>query len=131
MTICQTSPTSVVPAGPLQRSVSIGQAYQASEPGLPAVVTVVLQATAVLAGVQAISGDVRMGIDAAVASGGGTMVGMYVNNLLGTTVPGLGLSTSVATTVSMLLPVGWYFAIRQVTGTGMQIVSCIEQAIRR
>ncbi|MFG9883557.1 hypothetical protein ACG3SK_21705 [Pseudomonas aeruginosa] len=42
---------------------------------------------------------------------------------------GLNLNSQQANTYSVLLPAGWYFAVRQTAGSGLQVVSAFDQAL--
>lgn len=115
---------------PNSRSLSLATAYQATDVSKPALVTVDLTSTAVinLSGGQTHSADIIIGSTNAVASGTGTVVGRYSNASTGTVVVGLSMSTTEANTVSFVLPIGWYFAVRQTSGT-VTITSAFDQSL--
>lgn len=116
---------------PSSRSLSLATAYQAANPSKDTLITVNLQSTSSvsLAGAVNNEGGVWIGATSAVASGTGTEVGVHKNNFGGTLVLGLNLSQTVAQTVSFILPAGWYFAVRQTLGTGLNVVSAYDQPI--
>ncbi len=119
-------------SSPSLRTVGLATAYQANDTTKPAQITVNLTSTSSisLSGSSNNEGEVRIGPLATVASGAsGSPVGIYRNNLGGTLIVGLTLTTQSCQTVSFTLPTGWYFAIRQTSGTGLNIVSAYEQSI--
>lgn len=116
-------------SSPTSRSLSLSTAYQATNPAKPAVVVITLQSTSSisLGGAVNNEGIIYIGATNAVASGTGTAVGQYKNNLGGTLVIGLNLNNQQAQTTTFALPAGWYFAVRQTSGSGLTIVSAFDQ----
>jgi len=114
---------------PVARTLSLATAYQASTPAKPALVTINLNSTATLSvsGGTTITGEVRIGPTNAVATGGGTAVGLYKNSLTGTLTATLNFNTDSYNTISFALPAGWFFAVRQTAGTTLSIVSAFDQ----
>lgn len=112
------------------RTLSLATAYQATDTTKPAVVTFNLTSTANLSltGGQTNSADIVVGSTNAVASGTGTLVCRYSNSSTGTLTIGLNTNTVAASTCTVALPIGWYFAIRQTSGT-VTITSAFDQAI--
>lgn len=114
------------------RSISLATAYQATDTSKPAIVSVNLNSVASisLTNGTTIVGEVRIGSASSVSSGAsGTVVGSYKNTLTGTLVIGLALTHEDTSTVSFILPAGWYFAVRQTTGTGLTVSSAFDQSI--
>ncbi len=116
---------------PTARSVSIATSYQSTAAGLPSSFFLNLTSTSTisLAGTTNNEGGVWMGPDASVASTGGTKVCDYKNSFGGSLVIGLTLSTSQSAQCVVMLPAGWYFAVRQTAGSGMTISTAFEQGI--
>lgn len=116
---------------PTSRSLSLGTAYQAIDNTKPSEITITLTSTAALTlgGGSTFEADLIIGSTSAVASGTGTVVGKYKNSLTGTLVVGLAINNAQTTMHKLSLPAGWYFAIRQITGTGISVVSAYDQAI--
>lgn len=116
---------------PTVRTVALDTAYQATTVGKPAIVTVTLTSTTALSltGGATYEADLIIGPTSAVASGTGTVVGKYKNSLTGTLVVGLAINNSQTNTYDLALPAGWYFAVRQITGAGISVVSAFDQLI--
>lgn len=112
------------------RSLSLATAYQATDVTKPAQVTVNLNSSAALslAAGTTNSADILIGSTSAVASGTGTVIAKYSNSLTGLLVVGLALNTASAYTANFSLPTGWFFAIRQTSGT-VTITSAYDQAV--
>lgn len=120
----------VTVAAPVALSMSLATAYQSHTPAKASVVTINLTSTAnfSLSGGTTNQADVIMGATSAVASGTGTVVGKYTNSNTGTIAVGLNQNTSAANATTFLLPPGWYFAVRQTSGT-VSIVSACDQVL--
>lgn len=118
-------------SAPASRTFALATAYQASNAAKPAIMTITLQSqsTISLGGAVNNEGAITLGPTNAVAAGTGTDVATYKNNLGGTLVIGLSLSSQQANTYTVAVPVGYYFAIRQTAGVGLQIVSVFDQAV--
>ena len=116
---------------PTARTLSLATAYQATDPTKPAMVTVSLQSTSSfsLIGISNNEGSILVGSTNAVASGTGSAVGVYKNNLGGGLVVGVSVTSQAANTYTFALPAGWYFSIRQTAGTGLSIVSAFDQTV--
>lgn len=115
---------------PNSLTLALGTAYQATNPAKPAMVTINLTSTSSLtltAGVTA-SADIVIGSTAAVASGTGSVVGKYANGLTGALVVGLAINAIQSGPVTIPLPTGWYYAVRQTAGS-VTIVSAFDQAV--
>ena len=128
------------PAGPTTvgtpnvRSMSLGNAYQATDTSKPAVVTinlVSLASQALLSVAQASQvGEVIIGSTSAAVTGAtGTKIGVYENTQGGVLVVGLTLTQRVGSTVVFPLPAGWYFGVRQTTGANLSITSAFDQSL--
>lgn len=112
-------------------SVSLGTAYQATNTAKPSEVTINLTSTAALTigGGSTFEADIVIGSTSAVASGTGTVIGKYKNSLTGTLVIGVAINNAQTTMHKFSLPTGWYFAVRQITGSGITVVSAFDQSI--
>ena len=116
---------------PTSRSLSLATAYQCTNTAKPCVVTINLNSTAnlTLSGGTTIVGEVRVGNANTVASGGGTAVGAYKNSLTGTLVVGVTLASDSYNSITVMVPTGGYFAIRQTSGSGLTVVSAFDQVV--
>lgn len=119
-----------VMGSPNSRTLSFATAYQATNNAKPAVVMVNL---ASIAGLSLTSGTTNtaqliVGATSAVASGTGTIVGLYANSITGVLVVGLGINTNSTTPMMTVLPVGWFFAVLQTAGA-VTIVSAFDQSV--
>lgn len=120
----------LVIANPTARTLSLATAYQATDNTKPAFVTITVQAQSAisLAGASNNEGQIVFGSTNTVASGTGTS-SAYKNNLGGGLVIGLNLNSQQANTYVIPLPAGWYFAVIQTAGSGLQIVGAFDQKI--
>lgn len=109
---------------------SFATAYQAQDPTRPAILNINLNSVAALTlgGGTTNTADIIIGTTPAVAAGTGTVIGKYRNTMSGTVVIGIGINTDASSQIQFLLPIGWYWAIRQTAGT-VSIVSAFEQAV--
>lgn len=111
---------------PSSRTVSLATAYQCTDTSRPCMITATMTCPltlSLLAGATC-AGEFRIGSANTVATGGGTNIAPIQRNASGI----LGLSTNDYETKTVKVPVGWYFAIRQTTGSGMNIISVFDQA---
>lgn len=69
-----------------------------------------------------------LGATSGVATGTGTNIASYANNVAAGLVIGVSVSNTQATATSIRVPIGWYLAIRQTQGTGVTIASAFEQS---
>lgn len=115
---------------PTARTVSLATAYQATNTAKPAIVTINITSTAnlSLSGGTTNSADVVIGSTSAVASGTGTVAGKYSNASTGSLTIGLNTNAVAASPMTFNLPTGWYFAVRQTSGT-VTITSAFDQAV--
>lgn len=116
---------------PSSRSLSLATAYQCTDTAKPCVITVALSSSASLSlsGGTTVIGEVRIGSSNSVANGGGTAVGAYKNSLTGSLTVGLNIQTDSYGTITVAVPAGWFFAVRQTSGSGLTIVSTFEQSV--
>ena len=125
---------SVAPIAPgysAPRSITLATAYQAVNPLRPALVVLTFSAptTLLLTVGTTVTGDLRIGPDASVATGGGVLVAPYKKSMTGVLGVGVSLASDDYETKTFLLPANAYFAVRQLSGAGMLVVSASEQAI--
>lgn len=121
----------VPPVGsPTSRALSLATAYQATTTTKAASVNINITSTASisLSGGSTNSATVYIGSTNAVASGTGTPICSYSNSNTGTLTVGLNLSTISAVPCHFDLPIGWFFAILQSSGT-VTITSAYDQSI--
>jgi hypothetical protein len=118
-------------SAPRALTVVLARAYQASDPTKAAIITVTLQAqsSVSISGASNNEGAITIGAANTVAAGTGATVATYKNNLSGSFVAGLNINNLQASTYTINLPAGWWFAVRQTSGTGLQVVSAFEQLI--
>ncbi len=112
------------------RAVALATAYQATDTTKPAIVTINLASTATisLSGGTTNTAEVVVGSTNAVAAGTGTQICRYTNSNTGALTLGLNLSTVATTTCTINLPIGWYFAVRQTSGT-VSVTSTFDQTL--
>lgn len=113
-------------------SISLGNAFQATDPTKAALVTINMNSVASLSisGGTTITGEVRIGASSTGLGAGtsGTAVGAYKNSLTGTIVVGVAMNSESYNAVTIALPAGWFFAVRATAGT-LVIVSAFDQSI--
>lgn len=116
---------------PGPRTASLATAYQCLNTARSCIITVTLQALSAISitGASNNEGAITVGSTASVATGTGANIASYKNNLGGGLVVGLNLNSQQANTYTIVLPAGWYFAVRQTAGTGLQIVSVYDQQV--
>lgn len=111
------------PGIPADKSgVVVGTAYQADVPTKVNLLCVTMDTayTVTLAGTSTDEVELRIGPDASVATGGGYQAGTARWSLTGIAVT-IGMGIGDRTPMPILLPAGWYFAIRRLAGTGATI----------
>jgi hypothetical protein len=115
---------------PTVRTVALATAYQASNPAKPALLNINLTSTAnlSLSGGTTNSAAVVIGSTSAVAAGTGTVICQYNNASTGTLTIGLNTNAIQASTCSFALPVGWYWAVRTISGT-ITVSSAFDQVV--
>lgn len=111
-------------------SITPGTAYQATNNAKPAHVTINLTSTAqiTLSGSTSIVAEVVIGSTNGVASGTGTVIGRHANTYSGAVVLGVSISETITEPISFVLPAGWYFAVRNITGTAT-VFSAYDQQL--
>lgn len=116
---------SVSVSGPGSRAVSTATAYRCTNVSRPCQMTFTLQATSSisLAGASNNEAAVMLGADNTVATGGGTAIAQYKNLLGGALVIGLSLTMQTASSHTVMVPAGWYFAVRQTVGSGLSVTA--------
>lgn len=128
--VCGTSGAAPAIGTPNTLSMSLATAYQATNSAKPAFVTITLSSSAQLtiSGGQTQTAQIVIGSTSAVASGTGTAIGTSSNSQTGTVVVGVALTAGMTGTTTIALPAGWYFAVRQTSGT-VSIASAFDQSI--
>lgn len=126
----QSSGASSVFGTPTTRSVSLATAYQATNSAKPSVVTITVTSTATfsLSGGTTNTASILIGSTSGVATGTGSVVGSYTNSVTGTIAVGLNMSSQSQQTYTLVLPAGWFFAVRQTGGT-VSVSSAFDQSI--
>lgn len=116
---------------PGSRTFALATAYQCTNTAKPCLLTITLQAQSSisLGGASNNEGQIVLGSTNAVASGTGTVMATYKNNLGGTLVIGLNLNSQHSNTYTIAIPAAYYVAVRQTAGSGLQVVSTLEQQI--
>lgn len=114
-------------SAPTSRTISLATAYQCSNTAAPCVITVNLQSTAAisLSGGTTNTANALVGSTNGVASGTGTIQCIHGNSNTGTLTIGLNLNTISTTQCTLPIPIGYYFAVRQIAGT-VTITSTFE-----
>jgi len=123
---------SIQPSAPTSRSLSKATAYQCTDNTKPCTLTITLDSTtsvSLVAPTQSNEGVVTLGSTTSVATGTGTNLFTYKNNQALTVSITVSYSSTQANTYTVNVPVGYYFAIRQTVGAGLNIVSTYEQTI--
>lgn len=120
----------VVVGTPTTRTLSLATAYQCTNTLLPCAVTVNLSSTASITLTSGTTNTavVTIGATSGVSSGTGTNICPYTNSQTGALVVGANLATVSTAACVMVIPAGWFFAIRQTAGT-VSIVSAFDQSM--
>lgn len=116
-------------AAPSVRTISLATAYQGLTAAKITLITINLTSTAnfSLLGGTTNSADILMGPTNAVASGTGTIMAKYSNSITGTIAVGLNMNSIMANAFTMILPAGYFFAVRQTAGT-ITVTSAYDQS---
>lgn len=123
------SPLSV--GSPITRAMALGTAYQCTNTARPCIFSITLQSQALVsAGLNVTSeAAITIGPTSGVATGTGINIQWFKNNMGA----GLGLSLQVnkldASGYTVIIPAGWYIAVRQTSGSGVQVVSAFDQSL--
>lgn len=117
---------------PSARTFALATGYQCTTPAKPCLFTITLQAQSAISllGASNNEGQILIGSTSAVGSGTGTVTATYKNNLSGTLVVGLNLNSQQANTYSVFVPANQWAAVRQTAGSGLQVVSVLEQVLQ-
>lgn len=117
-------------SSPNTRTLSLATAYQCTDNMKPCIVVINLQSTATisLSGGTTNTGNALIGSTNGVASGTGTILCAYTNSNTGALTIGLNLSTIATSQCTLSVPIGWFFAIRQIAGT-VTITSAFDQSL--
>lgn len=115
---------------PAPVTVLLATAYQALDPTRPAVININMNSVAALTlgGGTTNTADILIGATSAVAAGTGTIIGKYRNTLTGTLVIGVAINSDASSQIQFLLPIGWFYAVRQTSGT-VSIISTFDQSV--
>lgn len=127
-TVSAASP--LVVGTPNSRSLSLATAYQCTNTLIPCVVTVNLTSTASITLTTGTTNTavVTIGATSGVSGGTGTNICPYTNSQTGALVVGANLATVSTTACVMVIPAGWFFAVRQTAGT-VSIASAFDQSL--
>lgn len=127
-TTVQTLPIIIGP--PSSVALTLATAFQATDPTKAAVISINLNSVAsiTLGGGTVNTADVLIGATSAVAAGTGSIVGKYRNTLSGAVIVGVGINSDCISQIQCVLPIGWFYAVRQTAGT-IVIVSAFDQSI--
>lgn len=127
-TMVQTLPFVVGAPNPV--ALTLATAFQATDPTKAATISINLNSVAsiTLGGGTVNTADVLIGATNAVATGTGTIIGKYRNTLSGAVVVGVGINSDCISQIQFMLPIGWFYAVRQTAGT-IVIVSAFDQSV--
>lgn len=116
---------------PSARTFSLATAYQCTVTTRPCILVITLQSTSSisLSGTSNNEGIVTVGSTPGVATGTGTNLAPYKSNLGGGLVVGLSITNQQTNSYTVIMPIGYYIAVRQTVGTGLQIASAFEQPL--
>lgn len=112
------------------RTLSLSTAYQATDTSKAShiMINLVSSATLNLSGGTTNVGNLVVGATTGVTGGTGAILCIHKNQNTGTLTIGLALTQVIETSCSVDLPAGWYFAIRQISGT-VTIDSAFDQSL--
>lgn len=126
-----TNGVGISPSTPVPMTVVIGTAYQAPDPTKAAHINLMLESNYVttLAGTSADELEVRIGpTNAVTGASGGTQAATWKTSLTGITLT-IGLGLIQRNPVPIMLPIGWYFCVRRLSGTAAIISSAVAQPL--
>jgi len=120
----------IAPSAPAAMTVTFATAYQASDNSKAAHINVMLESNylTTLAGTSADEVEIRIGPTNAVATGGGNPVATWKTSLTGIALT-VGMGIIQRSPVAFMLPAGWYFSVRRLSGTTATIVSTLAQPL--
>lgn len=124
-------PTGVTVGSPTSRSFALATAYQCTDNTKPCTLTITTNCplTAALATSASCAGEIRIGSANTVASGAsGTIIAALSRSVSGLSAL-LTQTFSDNDTTTVQLPVGWYVAVRQPTGSGLSVQAAFDQAL--
>lgn len=117
---------------PATKSLTFATAIQATDPTRPAVISAMIEAayTITLANTQADEVELRIGpVQATVANGtGGTAVATFKASLTGIALT-VGMAQISRNQLTAHLPIGWFYAVRRVSGTAATIQGAYDQSM--
>ena len=124
-------PTAPTLGAPISRTFSLATAYQCTDTTKPCTFVVSLQATsAVTLASPGVNNEAQVviGTTTDVVNGTGTVMADWKNNVSAGLVVGVTVSNTQAGPITIDVPAGYYYAIRQTAGTGVTILRAREQA---
>lgn len=133
--VAQSSTPFLLALGPPNpRTLTFGTAAQATDPTKAALVTVNLSSQAsisLLDSTQALQrAEVYIAATAAGVTGAtGSRMAVPQNLQSGTLVVTLVINQTISQQVTLFLPIGWFFGVRQITGTNFTVASSFDQSI--
>lgn len=117
---------------PNSKTLAFATAIQATDPTKPAVISAMIEAayTLTIASTLADEVELRIGpVQATVANGtAGTAVATFKTSLTGILVS-VGMGMIQRNQLTAHLPVGWYYAVRRVSGTTATIQAAFDQSV--
>lgn len=119
---------------PVARTVALGNAYQASDPTKPSIVTLNINSVSsnsLLSSAQAQQkGEIIIGSTSLAVTGAtGTKIGLHDNSQGGVLVVGVTITQQQGQSFPIALPIGWYFGARQTTGANLVVTSAYDQVV--
>lgn len=125
-----TNGVGVTPGAPAAMTIAFATAYQVADPTKAAHINIMLESNYVttVAGTSADEIEVRIGPTNGVATGSGTQVATWKTSLTGISLT-VGLGLIQRNPVAFMLPIGWYFAVRRISGTTATISSTLAQPL--
>jgi hypothetical protein len=120
----------VAPGAPAAMTVAFATAYQAADNTKAAHINVMLESNylTTIAGTSSDEVEIRIGSTNAVATGGGNQVATWKTSLTGIALT-VGMGIIQRSPVAFMLPAGWYFSVRRLSGTTATIVSTLAQPL--
>lgn len=118
------------PGNAAQMTVEFATAYQAPDVTKSAFISIMIETaySTSVAGTQTDEVEVRIGEDNAVASGGGVRVGTVKSSLTGVAATD-GMGATDRSQVAVMLPPGWFFSVRRLSGTIATINEAFIQSL--